>query len=174
MFEHPIFAPLFRSNNFPASFALHSIAYSRRFPDHDLDLCGTGCYLSPNECSPQASSFWSLFPLPGHFARPSGIRSREWNHSKSDYDMRWAFKVLDHSSSRVVVASRSDFSTRERNRRENAIRQESVLPIDIEAEFSNGEWYLKSLYATRSGISCWRVNAKLVCQVMDVLHVVQI
>jgi len=32
--------------------------------------------------------------------------------------------------------------------------EESVLPIDIEAEFSNREWYLKSLYATRSEISC--------------------
>ena len=110
LLEHLILAPLFRSNNFPASHSscirLHIRADS---PDHDLNLCGTGCYLSPNECSPRASSFWSLFLLPDHFARPSGIGSREWNHSKSDYDMRWAFKAF--SIIPFSESPRSDFST---------------------------------------------------------------
>lgn len=38
----------------------------------------------------------SLFALPGRFVRPSRTGSREWNHSKSDYDMRRAFKALPH------------------------------------------------------------------------------
>jgi len=66
-----IFVPLFRSNNFLASFVLHSIAYLRRFPDHNLDLCGTGCYLLPNECS-LPSGPCSRFRATLHARRVSG------------------------------------------------------------------------------------------------------
>lgn len=110
LLEHFILAPLFRSNNFPASYSFCIRLHIRDdSPDHDLNLCGTGCYLSPNECSPRASSFWSLFLLSDHFAHPSGIGSREWNHSKSDYDMLWAFKAFS-----IIPFSESpcsDFST---------------------------------------------------------------
>jgi len=171
LLEHLILAPLFRSNNFPASHSscirLHIRADS---PDHDLNLCGTGCYLSPNECSPRASSFWSMFLLPDHFARPSGIGSREWNHSKSDYDMRWAFKAF--SIIPFSESPRSDFSTWERNRRENAIRQESVLPIDIEAVFQRR--VVSEIFICYMKRNLVLKSKRKTCQVTDVLHFVQI
>lgn len=146
------FTPLFQSNNFTVLFFLHLIAYSRRFLDHDLDLRGTGCYLLPNECS----SFWSLFSLPNHFARPSGIRSREWNHSKSDYDMRWAFKAFLIIP--LPVSPRFFDVKKKRARKRNPAGK--CIANRYRGSFLV-KWYLKSLYDTRSEMSCSRVNVRV-------------
>lgn len=51
------------------SFGTFTIACLRRFLDDKLDLCGTDCYFSPNECFQLASSFWSPFSFPRPLSR---------------------------------------------------------------------------------------------------------
>lgn len=138
-FQHlQISASLFRSNNFTAIIRFCDSTFTSILRSRLGFMWSRLLPLSPNECS--TTSVFLLVPVlaSGPLCSPSRTGSREWNHSKSDYDMRRAFKAdPDHSSSRNAAARR-DFSTCERYGQENAIRQEREYCRSISDSWRRG------------------------------------
>lgn len=126
---------------------------ARRFLHHDLEI-----YVEQVVTSRQTSALHERLPsgprssLPDHFARPSRTGSREWNHSKSDYDMRRAFKAAPIIPLPESPRPRfSDARARAKNEQENAIRQARAYCRSMSDSWRVSEIFIRGARARLRG-----------------------